>query len=148
MVKTPQFIAATLVCIKVLILRHDKLQGRFTYGDEFDMPHSVGDEVSVYSIDRRCSEALSGHIGTGVRQRERTDIERRGEQRPYPHACGVSPIDKHKYVGEEAEGKNIAVFARGVSDVTETILGSTLLGDRIRSVEYGRDNRQDGSRLS
>ena len=148
MVKTPQFIATTLVCIKVLILRHDKLQDRFTYGDEFDIPRNVDDEVLVYSINRRCSEVLSEHIGTGVRQRERTDIERRGEQRPYPHTCGVSTIDKHKYAGEEAERENIAVFARGVSDVTETILGSTLLGDRIRSVEHRRDNRQDGSRLS
>ena len=41
MVKTPQFIAATLVCIKVLPLRHDKLPNGFTYSDESNMPAAI-----------------------------------------------------------------------------------------------------------
>ena len=148
MVKTPQFIAATLVCIKMLPLRHDKLSKRFTYGDESDMPHSVGDEIPLCGADRRYPEAVSRHISTGMQQRERADTEGCGKQRPCPHACGVSAVNKCKYAGEEAEREDVTASTGGVSDAAEALLGSALLGDRVWCVEHGRDNRQDGTGLS
>ena len=59
----------------------------------------------------------------------------------------VFSSSEHKSVGEKIERKDIAPSATGIPEFAQALLGSALLGDRLRSVEYRSSERQDGPGL-
>lgn len=58
-VKSPQFIAATLVSIKALTLRYGRNAKEFSYCKLAKCSHSMGDQVSLSCVKRGRSETMS-----------------------------------------------------------------------------------------
>ena len=108
----------------------------------------MGYKISVRGVDGRCAEAVSRHTGAGMRQRGCKDTEGSGEQRPYPHACGVSAVNQCQRLGEAVEGEKFADVAGGVPDAEEEVLGKAFLGSGVWRVEYRGNNGRDGTGVS
>lgn len=58
-VKSPQFIAATLVSIKVLTLRYGRISKELTYCKLVKCSHSLGDQISLSCAKRGYSSTMS-----------------------------------------------------------------------------------------
>jgi hypothetical protein len=117
------------------------------YGNEINSAFSVGDEISIPSVERRGAEKMSriNHANMWCGRCE--DIEGSGEQGSCAYAHRVSTVTKCEWIDEKDKGKNIKATAARVSRVAQEILGKALLGNRIRGMEYGKYHRRISARV-
>ena len=59
-----------------------------------------------------------------------------------------SPVEGTLRPSQKMQRAYLTHPATGVPGVAEKILGATLLGHRVRSVEHGQHHRRDGARIS
>lgn len=114
---------------------------RKSYCDPLDSTCCMSHEISLPCFEGRHPEAVSYIAHANLRCRGHSHSQRGDQQRPRPHAHRISTLEISQRHCETAQGTYIAYLAARVSRSAQTLLGQTLLGNRLWRMEFGQYHR-------
>ncbi len=124
--------------ICMIIAKDERKSKSFAYDESFDRAYRLGNKISLPRSTRRHQIAMSGLAGSNLWCRGCANLERCRFKRPRSYAHRIRSKDGAGRFGKTSERTFIKTDSTGISASAKTILGTTLLGDRLRRLEYGQ----------